>query len=229
MGPARRMVTRLLTKLNNHFRYFYRRRIARDPVAIALHQWFRTRGDDTLRLLYPLTAESVVLDVGGYQGDWAGRIVDRYDPYVFIFEPVPEFFSSIRERFVRNSKVRVFNFGLADRDSQEEISLLQDGTSLYRQGDHRVLVAVRDIDSFLREEGIEAIDLIKINIEGDEYRLLPRMIEKHIVTRCGDIQVQFHADYPDAARRREHIRQRLSETHSLTYDYPMVWENWRRK
>ena len=223
------MVIRLLTALCTRIRYSYRRAIRRDPVALALDQWSRDQGDDTLRLQYPLTAESVVLDVGGYRGDLAARIMDRYDPYIFIFEPCPEFFASIRDRFAHNSKVRVYKFGLADRDSREEISILQDGTSFYRRGDKRAVVSVRDIDSFLHEEGIEAIDLIKINIEGDEYRLLPRMVERHIVARCKDIQVQFHADYPEAERLREDIRRRLSETHFLTYDYPMVWENWRKK
>jgi hypothetical protein len=34
---------------------------------------------------------------------------------------------------------------------------------------------------------------------------------------------------PNAIAEREEIRRRLEETHTLSYDYPFVWESWRRK
>jgi hypothetical protein len=71
--------------------------------------------------------------------------------------------------------------------------------------------------------------LIKLNIEGGEYPLLTRMINTDIVEKCRDIQVQFHNCVPDAEAMRLQIRNALSRTHFLTYDYPFVWENWRRK
>ena len=88
---------------------------------------------------------------------------------------------------------------------------------------------LKDIFSFLNKEGINKIDLIKINIEGGEYPLLKRMIETNIIEKCNDIQVQFHNFYPNAITLRNEIRDSLQKTHFLTYDYPFVWENWRKK
>ena len=53
---------------------FYKRTILRDPFLVSVKQWKRDRGDERLRMNYPLTADSVVLDVGGYVGDFASEV-----------------------------------------------------------------------------------------------------------------------------------------------------------
>ena len=75
---------------------------------------------------------------------------------------------------------------------------------------------------------IDEIDLIKINIEGGEFELLERMFEQGLVAKCKNIQIQFHDFFPEAKSLRQDIRERLKETHHLTYDYYFVWENWER-
>lgn len=62
-----------------------------------VRRWFRDKGDSTLRLDYPLDAESIVLDVGGYKGDFTALIHEKFNCRVFVFEPLQ---SSII--FVRN-------------------------------------------------------------------------------------------------------------------------------
>ena len=56
----------LLKKIQNKMQYLYKRHIQRDPFLWEVSRWFRHNGDDTLRLDYPLTANSVVFDVGGF-------------------------------------------------------------------------------------------------------------------------------------------------------------------
>ena len=193
-----------------------------------VRQWFRDKGDSTLRLDYPLTEDSLIFDVGGYMGEWSQQIATRYNPTIYIFEPVPKFCSFIMERFKHNPKVSVFDFGLFDETKTETLVLDKDGSSLYGSTGEKIQISLVDIDEFLKEHDITAIDLMKINIEGAEYALLKRMIDQGIVERICDLQVQFHIFYPDAVRLRDEIRNALKDTHSLTYDYPFVWENWTR-
>ena len=40
--------------------------------------WLQDNGDETLRLDYELTPDSMVLDLGGYRGQWASDIFDKY-------------------------------------------------------------------------------------------------------------------------------------------------------
>lgn len=207
----------------------YRRYVLRDAHSLVRHRWSRDRGDETLRLDYPLTASSIVFDIGGYRGDWAAKISERYNPHIFVFEPVPGFYLQLVDRFRDNPKVRAFNIGLADRDGTAPLTLDGDASGLARSRGQRIQVQLVDIGRFLTQEGVRGIDLVKLNAEGAEYCLLQRMLDTGAVERCRDIQVQFHRVDAHADELRERIRTALARTHALTYDYPFVWENWSRR
>lgn len=219
----------IIKKVFNYALWHYRLRLIRDTYTITVSRWLKDNGDVTLRLDYPLKEDSIVIDVGGYKGEWASEIVKLYNPYIFIFEPVPKHYQEVIKRFSLNSKIKVFNFGLSDKDEIKTMSLLDNGSSTYRSGKNTIEAIFKDITFFLKEESLEKIDLIKINIEGGEYLLLQRMIEKKIVEKYQDIQVQFHNFYPNAELLRAEIRMSLEKSHYITYDYPFVWENWRKK
>jgi FkbM family methyltransferase len=191
-------------------------------------KWYRENAEDSLRFNYPLTAESSVFDVGGYQGNFVREVVARYDPYVYVLEPVPQFFEQLVAEFGTNPKVKICDYGLSDADSISQMALAGEGSSIYLTGETQTGVRLRDIKTVVQELGISRIDLIKINIEGGEYRLLRRMLETGLVSICKDIQVQFHMFYPNSEKLRAEIRSALQETHFITYDYPFVWENWRK-
>jgi FkbM family methyltransferase len=192
-------------------------------------KWYRENGEDSLRFIYPLTSESTVFDIGGYRGNFVREIVARYDPHVYVFEPVPQFFEQLVAEFGTNPKVNVCDYGLSDADSISQMALAGEGSTIYMMGEAQSMVRLRDIESVVREIGISRIDLIKINIEGGEYKLLRRMLETGLVSMSQDIQVQFHSFYPNSQVLRSEIRGALQETHFVTYDYPFVWENWRKR
>jgi FkbM family methyltransferase len=195
----------------------------------AVVQWNKDRGDQTLRLNYPLSPSSIVFDLGGYRGDWSAQIASRYDPNILVFEPLPDFSNQLVKRFEANSKIRIYNCGISDHDGTAELANLGDASSIHLPVCNRVHVQLRDINNVVRENAIRRIDLIKINIEGEEYAVLQRMLDCNIVQLCTDIQVQFHMFYPDAQSLRDGIRQELRKTHFLTYDYFFIWENWRKR
>ncbi|MCP3980402.1 MAG: FkbM family methyltransferase [bacterium] len=192
--------------------------------------WLAVDGDRTLRVDYDLTPDSVVFDLGGYEGQWANEIVGRYGCRVFVFEPVPAFAEGIERRFAGNVLVRVLRVGLADRDAQANIVLDADGSSMHRDGGaRRVSIELRRAADVVRELDVRRIDLMKINIEGAEYDLLEHLIGCGLIGSIRDIQIQFHDFVADAVARRDAIRRELAKTHETTYCYPFVWENWRRK
>lgn len=190
----------------------------------------RWRDDDaeSLRFEYPLTEDSVVFDVGGYQGDWAHEIAEKYNPYIYIFEPVLQFCSAIRKRFSDNSKVRTFSFGLLDKMKAETMSVDGDCSSLYAGNGNKAMATFMPLTNFLTALCRKHVDLIKINIEGAEYPLLRHMINTGIITMFENILIQFHVFYPDAEQIRREIRESLEKTHFPTFDYPFVWESWMK-
>jgi FkbM family methyltransferase len=180
-----------------------------------------------LRLDYPLDEDSIVFDLGGYKGEWAMKIWERYKCNIHVFEPIKTFYEQARSKFEHNPKVRLYNFGLSDQDEHEHISLANDASSVFAQNKN-VDIELRDVKHTIDNLKIAKIDLLKINIEGGEFKVLPRMIECGLIEMCSDIQIQFHNFYPDAPRLREDIRKSLKLTHHLTYDYTFIFENWRK-
>lgn len=205
---------------------YYRLYVSHDPEPI--ESWFRDRGDATLRLNYPLNPESVVLDVGGYHGGWSNQIIERYNPIIYIFEPCAEFHHRIKERFASNPKITVLNYGLSDKNTTATLYLSGDASSVFGDSTQQENIELRDVAEVISALQLSSIALMKVNIEGGEYALLRRLLSCDLAQRIDELQIQFHLR-DGAVEMREQIRILLSHTHSLTYDYPFVWENWSRR
>lgn len=194
--------------------------------------WVAAGKDRTLRLDYDLTAESIVFDLGGYEGQWASDIFSMYGCTVHVFEPVGAFAERIEERFRRNERIKVHRFGLAQATYTTRISVEADQSSTFaasRSSAARQMIELVCVADFLASHDIEAIDLMKVNIEGGEFDLLDHMLDKDLIRIVRDLQVQFHDFVPDAERRMRDIRRRLGASHDPTYQVDFVWENWRRR
>ena len=83
--------------------------------------------------------------------------------------------------------------------------------------------------AYLREQGIDRIDAIKVNIEGGEFDLLPYLVTTGVIGSIGTLQVQFHRLSYSSPAAREAVREQLQRTHRQTWCYPFVWEEWVRQ
>lgn len=199
------------------------------PLEQTLEQWRKDKGDKTLRLEYDLGPNSVVFDLGGYEGQWASDLFARYCCIIHIFEPVPEFAARIEKRFERNKSIVIHRFGLSDETKVVKIYLGDDASSMYGQTGDQCEAHLMKAADFIDQSNIHKIDLLKINIEGGEYDLLEHLIESGVIENITDIQVQFHDIIPNAEQRMRTIKDRLRRTHIVTYEYEFVWENWRKR
>lgn len=197
------------------------------PIDKEIRRWWKEGGDRHFRYNYELDQNSVVLDLGGFRGDWADKIWQQYRCNIHIFEPVKEYYESLKQRFRETSEIVVHGFGLGSGTREEHITLCQDGSSLFREGERRELIVIRDVVEWLSEQSFKKVDLIKINIEGAEYELLERIVESNQVRCFQNIQVQFHNIDKNSHSRMNNIRKSLTSTHQPTYQFEFVWENWQ--
>ena len=191
--------------------------------------WFQDKGDSTHRLQYDLNASSIVLDLGGYEGQWASDIYSRYCCTVHVFEPVQAYAENIQRRFAGNAHIQVYPFGLGATNTEIQIGLSNDGSSVFQKTAQTETGQLVEAKAFFDRNGIGEIDLMKINIEGGEYEFLEYLLDTGLAVKIKNVQVQFHDFVPNAETRMKSIQERLSQTHSLTYQYEFVWENWRVK
>lgn len=199
------------------------------PAERCARPWFACKGDATLRLDYPLVGSSLVLDVGGFEGQWASDIYGRFACKVMVFEPVPKFAAGISHRFEMNPDIEVLAFGLGGQTRDAGFSVQGDRSSVFGHGAGATSVHLVSAAELFRGQAIREVDLMKVNIEGGEYELLDHLISTGLIARIANLQVQFHDVIPDAAARRGAIISRLRGTHDCQWCYPFVWESWSRR
>jgi FkbM family methyltransferase len=206
------------------------RKLRRLILEREFRKWFSIDGDQTYRLNYALQSTSVVFDLGGYEGDFAHQIASKYGCEIHLYEPIEAFHQQCVERFSGNRNVHCHRYGLSNVDGLFDISNADNASSLIAVNNGagcETVIVKRFVDEFARLEIID-IDLIKINIEGSEFVLLPHIIESGIINRINNIQVQFHDFFPDAYAERRRIHHMLRRTHKLDWCFPFVWESWSR-
>ena len=184
----------------------------------------RTRYDN-------LTPDSFVVDLGGYTGDWASFMFCRYDCSIDIYEPHPTLYHyAIKEKFRHNKKVRRYNCAIAGKTG--EMTLYGDGyvASLYPTQNTMANYPVsvyKASDVFKERYSEKIIDVLKLNVEGAEYEILPDLIQNFDMSNIRNTQIQFHQVVDDYNRKREKIQHDLASLGFVqTWNYEWAFENW---
>ncbi len=219
------MINRIIKRIAN------RARVTFCPTALdqELCRWNQDGGDSNIRFSYPLTSSSVVIDLGGYDGQWASDLFSRYQSAIYVFEAIPEFADKISRRFVSNSKMEIFPCAIGRNSRTGQMSLDDVGSSLFRGKNKGVTVRVEDAAELFNMCKISHCNLLKINIEGGEYEVLPRLLEAGLISKIDNLQIQFHDLRQESLAQMNAIQSELKKTHELSWQYKWVWENWKRK
>ena len=195
---------------------------AEETIAAAAqldHPW------DARALDWPLTRESVVVEVGGYKGRWALQIAERYAPRLYVFEPQPWAARVCRE--VLGNKAQVLALALGTTSGVGVMSEWEtDGCSLIK-GDAGYEVAVAEIGGAFHSLGLSRIDLMLMNIEGYEYTLIPHMLDRGILPQR--LMVQFHTFADPSGVATGRIYDRLAAAgYTIAWSYGVVLTAWER-
>ena len=193
------------------------------------HMWALHNGDNTFALNYKLNDNSTIIDLGGFHGKWADMIISKYNPNIILVEPIPEFYKFLCNKFKNNPKISVLNYGISTTKHDGVLFLDGDATSKYIVNTRPVKIKFITIQDLLNEIGKTHIDLIQINIEGEEYPLLEKMVEDDSILNFDNIQIQYHIFVENAFERRLWIQERMLENFHKNYDYSFIFEGWTLK
>jgi FkbM family methyltransferase len=186
---------------------------------------------DQLRVTYPLSKDSLVIDVGGFTGDWAMRMYCLYSCFIDVYEPHPELSSQCMLNFRGNSKVNTYAAGLGGETGMLSFYGDNMNASVYKKDTQAVIhVPIQKTSTlFNKKYSNKQIDLLKINIEGSEYDMLPDLIANYDMKKITDIQIQFHNCVPNFAEKRAQITEDLSKTHKMVWNHDYIFESWTLK
>lgn len=192
--------------------------------------FYRNGGNE---LLYdvPVKTGNIVIDVGGYKGEWTATMIARYGCRSEIFEPFPSYFEECKKLFSKNTFVRVHPLALGSSSRTTKFSFAANGTSEFIVKDDldRFEVKVMDVSTFFDQLDDESVACLKLNIEGGEYEVLERLLATKQIKKCRCLLIQFHAQPLGWERRLKDIEVKLRLTHTREWCFPMIWEKWVRQ
>jgi FkbM family methyltransferase len=218
-------------QLKRVLRRFYDVYLSRNPRRLAFYNYMDAGGEQ-LRVKYPLGEDSIVIDAGGYLGDFADEITARFNCRIDVFEPVEQYYRKISERFEANEKVSVIHAGLGAEDRVDRINVEGLASSVFGSrdtSDHGEKIQIISLVDYLNSKQYPVVDLVKINVEGGEYEMLNSLLAcPELVNGIRYFQIQFHDFVPEAQTLRNEIRSKLARTHKLMWDFSFIWESWER-
>jgi FkbM family methyltransferase len=211
---ARRDGGKVFENADEYARAFYRK--SDDGVVLRTHDGLnvairRNRWDaEIVREIFfdrpytrhvQLPPKPVIVDVGGYIGDFALYAVKYLDAArVVAYEPTQENFAMLRRNVELNGyDDRITAVKKAVGTSGETVLNVQkrDGDEVhvsaywYPEAERRVLPSV-SLSEVLHSHGLESVDLLKVDCEGGEYDIFPAAPDD-VFERIGNIVFEYHA------------------------------------
>jgi FkbM family methyltransferase len=158
------------------------------------------------QLISSLNKESVVLDIGANIGNVSNYILEKRESKIFAFEPNSLCCEIMNRRFLDDKRIKIYNLavsnfsGLADFYLHEKSSGIKDfgfieSSSLKNQKDNvsikkSIKINVINISEIIAK--FNKIDLIKIDVEGSEYEIVPFLISKR--NKIKKVLCEFHGN-----------------------------------
>ncbi len=122
---------------------------------------------------------AVVLDCGGYVGDWADWALRHGASRVIVFEPASAQLECIRRNlagWIRQGKVTLIPKGVWDQPGTLTLKIVPDNPAANSVTDQPVAqgetIRLTTIDAAVEELKLDRVDAIKMDIEGAEVRAL---------------------------------------------------------
>ena len=183
--------------------------------------WRRFKYD---RVFKNLSAGELAIDCGANVGRVTEKMA-RSGVMVYAFEPDPHAFELLRERMAGKPNVVLFNQAVSDHDGTEKIffnnrynedpgkwstatTLLLDKPNV--DVENYTMVEVIDLARFVSKLD-RPIGLLKMDIEGEEIKVLNKLIDLGLVQKIRKILVETHERFPSLKQSTEALRRKIKE------------------
>jgi FkbM family methyltransferase len=131
--------------------------------------------------------KKIIFDVGANRGEYVAHVLDilKDNVLIYAFEPLKEAGKVLKKNFSRYQKVKILNTGLSDKKGRSVIYFdenISELASLYKRQhlsmslpvklDKKETIDLTTLDWFCIKNRISRIDLVKIDAEGNELKVL---------------------------------------------------------
>ncbi len=152
----------------------------------------------------------IIFDVGAHSGESASFFNTLFpQAKIYSFEPIPEMVSKIRELNISNhvvEEIALSNFDGVENFNVQDISHLsslhkvnkdsEQSLGYHLNESHRTIeVDVMRGDSYIKQKGIEAIDLLKMDVQANEVNTLEGFSDCVHLINALLVEVSFYDFY----------------------------------
>jgi FkbM family methyltransferase len=149
-----------------------------------------------------LKKNSIFVDLGGNLGLVSYYIHDKFDCNIFIYEPNPICFDILINNFKNYKKIHIFNKAVSNKNGRSKLYFSKENldninyhaaNTLEKSKKNIDKKNFKNIDLISIQKVIKQhkyIDLLKIDIEGSEYKILPYITKN--INKFTKIYCEFH-------------------------------------
>lgn len=134
-----------------------------------------------------LNSQSICYCVGcGEDISFDLALIDKFDCHIFAFDPTPRAIEYVENMTLKHSQYHFFEVGLWDKQDKLKFYVPKNPDhvshsvlNLQKTEDY-IELKVKRLSQIMKENGHEEIDLLKLDIEGAEYKVIDSIIEDRI-------------------------------------------------
>ena len=133
-----------------------------------------TEQDELPKVLNDLGLKNnpMIFDVGAHKGQTSSHFFKLFpQSFIHAFEPSPILFAEIEKNLSKRKNIRCHNFALGQTDEKAFLTRPNSdlcGQVVKTEENNSTSICVHRLDKFCLDENISAIDLLKIDVEGNE-------------------------------------------------------------
>ena len=159
---------------------------------------------------------NIILDIGANVGSTSIFFSINYpQSTIFSFEPVTETYEILKKNISNFNNIHSYKYAISDKDDFQRIYIDENRlgrSSLIKkhrnmENTNTEIVQLVNLNSFLRNNNIEKIDILKIDCEGSEVEILESIKTK--LDKIALIYIEIHGE-----EKIEYLTKLLSKTHN---------------
>ena len=178
--------------------------------------------------------EKILVYVGAHKGDTLYKLRKRYSK-CYVFEPDPELFEGLKQRFKKFDNVKLFNLAVGEKDGEADFYIydfnganslgkisedLEHPSGLTFKIQKKIKIGVVNLNTFLKEIGIEEIDYYLSDIQGMDLaflRTLKPLLDKRSIKKitCEVEKDEKPVLYAGFNNKLSEFQELLKENYSL--------------